>query len=110
MARGNDRKVGRTVVPFSCCLAAALSLGVIGCRPLDRGEVAGRVTLDGQPVQGAQVLFYSTNGSGHAFASGATDADGRYDLRYAPSFHGIITGDYKVVVVPAPPDEPPDDA
>lgn len=42
-------------------LALAL-LGILGCGP-PRGSVAGKVTLDGQPIDGGTILFISLKGS-----------------------------------------------
>jgi hypothetical protein len=47
--------------------------------------VSGRITLDGQPVTGAQVVFVpqrrgSDNEAGY-YSMGETDSDGRYSLR-----------------------------
>jgi hypothetical protein len=66
---------------------------------------SGVVTLDGQPVEGAQVTFVpqgDTTGSGGATASigatAATDRDGRFSLRANGEKEGAVPGSYKVQV------------
>jgi hypothetical protein len=79
-------------------LAAALLAAVGGCGGPERGEVSGVVTQEGRPVQGVMVYLHAENGSGHEFAGGPSDAEGRYKVRYAPSFGGVYPGEYKVTV------------
>jgi hypothetical protein len=86
---------------------AALVLLAAGCAGPDRGEVSGVVTQEGRPVHGVMVFLHAENGSGHEFAGGPTDPDGRYQVRYAPSFGGVLPGKYKVTVGMAP--DPMDD-
>jgi hypothetical protein len=74
--------------PLVLCLLLA------GCGS-SRTEVAGVVTLDGQPVEGAAVSFKPTAGGPAAFA--ATDAQGRYRLESA-NRPGVTPGTYEVTV------------
>jgi hypothetical protein len=46
----------------SAVLAAFLLAAVIGCGKSNRLEVAGRVTLDGQPVDGGTINFMPADG------------------------------------------------
>ncbi len=63
-----------------------------------RGQVSGKITLDGQPLQkGCQVLFMGDNG-GYT-ATGVVGDDGRYTLVYGGG-KGLPVGDYKVQVAP----------
>lgn len=80
-------------------LAAVL---VIGCgksgdpsRP-KTVPVSGTVTLKGQPVAGAQLVF-QPDGSNPG-ATGATDADGKYTLMTFQSGDGAVPGQYKVSI------------
>lgn len=55
----------------------------------------GRVTLDGEPLAGATVLFVPQAGRP---ASGVTDADGRYVLEYEPGKRGAPVGTCRVQI------------
>lgn len=57
------------------------------------GLVTGTVTLDGAPVQYVLVRFEP---KGAAMSSGATDASGRYELRYANGAKGAVLGTHTV--------------
>ena len=88
---------------FAICL---VSLCVGGCssRPKDfpaLAPVTGTVTLDGQPLQKAVVMFLSEKG---VAASGATDANGRYTLLYRGSADGASPGRNTVTVTTLPDD------
>jgi hypothetical protein len=66
----------------------------VGCstRPADQPEiapVAGRVTMDGQPLAGVSVVFESERS---VLSFGNTDADGRYKLSYIGSAKGAGLG------------------
>jgi hypothetical protein len=63
----------------------------LGCQPADPalGRVEGRVTLDGEPLANATVVFVPTNGR----PSGAsTDSDGKYVLNYRKGQQGALAG------------------
>jgi hypothetical protein len=57
--------------------------------------VTGRVTLDGQPVENAQVFFRPLDGGPGAGA--VTDAEGRFRLEGTKA-DGLLPGEYKVTV------------
>ena len=83
----------------ACCamLVAALALIVSGCGHSDRpglGKVHGRVTLDGQPVVRATVAFQSESGGREA--SGLTDDNGEYVLKYLRDELGAVVGQSSV--------------
>jgi len=70
----------------------------VGCstRPADQPEiapVAGRVTMDGQPLAGVSVVFESERS---VLSFGNTDADGRYKLSYIRSAKGAGLGNNTV--------------
>ena len=75
----------------SCLLFAS------GCSNSNAASVSGTVTLDGQPLAGANVSFYPDGGSG-APANGQTDAQGRYSLSTGTDV-GLAPGKYVAVVV-----------
>lgn len=58
--------------------------------------VSGRVTLKGEPVDGAIVIFHST--SKQVSAQGLTDADGRYRLTTYEDGDGAVAGEHIVTV------------
>ena len=61
-----------------------------GTRPV---PVSGTVSLNGQPVAGADVVFMPQQGQ---LASGQTDAQGRFQLLTAQLGDGAVPGDYAV--------------
>ena len=71
------------------CLLAVL----VGCG--GHAPVEGRVTLDGQAVEGAAVYFRP--GAVGEDAGGITDADGRFRLN-GPKAEGVLPGLYWVTV------------
>jgi hypothetical protein len=87
------------------CLAGLL---VLGCsnryKPV---PVSGVVTLEGKPVEGATVQFYSVGDEREGRqAFGSTDKDGKFRLSTMGNDDGALPGDYKVVIarwVPADP-------
>lgn len=58
--------------------------------------VRGRVTLAGQPVEGASVMLHP-EGEGRP-ATGLTDASGEFQLTTVDEFDGAMLGDYRVTV------------
>jgi hypothetical protein len=65
--------------------------------------VKGKVTLDGQPLEGAVVHFQPTAPGGSP-SSGVTDADGRYELMYTFNTPGAMPGEHVVSISTARPD------
>jgi hypothetical protein len=57
----------------------------------------GVVTLDGKPVDGAQVVIVPA-GDGKNGANAVTNASGHFSLRAYPEKDGAIPGDYRVQV------------
>lgn len=89
-------------------LVMALLIPVAGCsgssRP-DTAPVTGLVTYKGEPVAEAQVSFIPAQGRP---ASGATGADGRFELSTFEAGDGALLGDHTVTVMkmaPAPGEE-----
>ncbi|QDT69278.1 hypothetical protein MalM25_22140 [Planctomycetes bacterium MalM25] len=91
---------------FCSAVMAALLLAAIGCNnsKFEFAEVQGSVTLDGQPVPEAKVVYMpvASNDDGEAgpYSQGVTDAEGRYTLKSVePSPHkGAVVGQHKIVV------------
>jgi len=69
--------------------------GLVGCGPggLDLVPAAGHVTLDGQPLADAAVVFVSAEG-GH-LAHGVTDAEGQFTLT-TTNRPGAVPGEHRV--------------
>lgn len=60
-------------------------------------EASGVVTLDGQPVEGASVVFIPSDG-GQYPAQGLTDSSGRFSLQAFEEKSGAVPGKYAVQV------------
>ena len=60
------------------------------------GKVRGVVTLDGQPVSGAGVVFSQ---AGHRSATGRTNSDGEYEMMYMKDAPGAIVGNNVVRIL-----------
>lgn len=79
-------------------LGATLALFCSGCSGENTAEssVTGTVTMDGQPLSNAMVIFHPTIQDGE-ISSGTTDDQGRYTAmnRLGP---GAAAGSYKVTV------------
>ena len=56
---------------------------------LKMAAVSGYVTLDGEPLPMAQVLFVGENGT---YSYGLTDAGGKYSLRFSSMKEGVTPG------------------
>jgi hypothetical protein len=82
----------RSLTPILLCLVLA------GCGPGDGlARVRGRVTLNGEPLEGAVVEFHSTSPGGSS-ASAITDAKGRYELMHTFDARGAMPGEYAVTI------------
>ena len=68
--------------------------GGSGDRP-ETGPVAGKVTLDGQPLADATVTFSPDSGRP---SSGVTNANGEYELDYTVDVKGAKVGSHKVSI------------
>jgi hypothetical protein len=90
-------------------LAALVFAAATGCgtKASNLVKVAGTVSLDGAPLEGAKVTFYPS--SGDAPPMGVSDGSGRFelstfDIKTRESMDGALPGEYKVTVeIPAPP-------
>ena len=88
-----------SLIPMACIVALVAS-GGSGCRPgyQNVSPVTGRVTLDGIPLSGAQVMFLPTIGR---LSKGETNADGVYELVYTYKQNGAKHGMHTVRVTTA---------
>jgi hypothetical protein len=86
---------------------------IAGCRDSKTGpatvEVAGTLTLDGNPLEGASVIFSPGLGSddGRLSSQATSDKDGRFRLSthvgLGKTKSGIVPGKYDVTVVKTDP-------
>ncbi len=88
---------------FFLLLVFVLSISFIaGCGPKEkRSGVSGSVTMDGKPVDGAQITFTPKAGNPSNEAYGQTDASGKYTLRglIGGEKAGVLAGEYKVTII-----------
>jgi len=77
------------------CASVVLLLCVTGCfqRGPELAPVVGTVTLDGEPLAGAQVEFKPMKGNP---SYGTTDERGRYELKYTKDKTGAVVGAHVV--------------
>jgi len=75
----------------------AATAALVGCGS-GAAEVKGVVTLNGQPVEGATVVFASDDGAN--IATGFTDASGNFTLTMA-NVNGVLPGNYTATVTKA---------
>lgn len=92
---------------LSNLFALLLLCGLTGCagnggEPLpDLGEVTGTITLDGTPLNKANVTFdpESVDDKGRSRASSAiTSADGKFVLQFNSDVSGAAVGKHKVII------------
>lgn len=86
------------------CLVALLS-GLSGCGGANSGAptqplvpISGKVTLKGQPLASASVVFTPRGSTPGAGAYGVTDANGVYVLKHKSESDGVEPGEYAVVI------------
>lgn len=82
-------------------LLLSIVVGVAGCGS-DMSTVEGTVSLDGNPVKDASVTFSPS--AGGRPATGQTDSNGNFSLKYSRSNKGTPTGDYVVRISSNPGD------
>ncbi|MCA9014736.1 MAG: carboxypeptidase regulatory-like domain-containing protein [Planctomycetaceae bacterium] len=87
-------------------IMVALAACCFGCSgsgtDVDLGTVSGVVTMDGQPLANAIVIFAPENGNP---SSGKTDSKGFYELVYLGNNKGAIIGQHKVRISTAKPSD-----
>lgn len=94
-----ERKMKRVCYAASCIAAALLMALSVGCGSSAPATVTGTVTLDGDPVEDALVMF--TPLTGGRPAAGRTDAQGKYELVYSRSSDGAGLGEHQVEITTA---------
>src|SRR5437868_13995299 len=86
-----------SVVCVLSVLLSAYGCGSSGGNLPKTVPATGVVTLDGKPVDGAQVVLVPPEGSTTG-AFGVTDSGGHFSLRAFEQKDGAIPGEYKVQV------------
>lgn len=75
----------------------------IGCsKGPELGEVTGKLTYKGQPVQYAAVEFHPITPGKHSI--GYTDAEGEYTVQYTLQREGALTGRHRILIKMYPPE------
>jgi hypothetical protein len=102
-------------IPFWSTTALAAFVVTIGCSKNEAGRLqvypaSGKVTIKGQPVEGARVALFGSapelTGPGTVVPVGTTDANGAFQLRSYEPEDGAPAGEFKVTVIwpePIPP-------
>ena len=89
-------------------VTAVSALLVLGCAKANSGRIpvyptSGKLTLKGQPVEGAEVAFYSSTpeltGPGTVPPVGVTDASGVFHLRSYDPDDGAPAGKFNVTII-----------
>lgn len=83
--------------PPNLCVFFVAVLIVIGCTrsTVELAEVTGKITMGGQPLKNASVVFTPENGRP---SMGGTDEQGYYSLRYTPTTKGARVGSATVEI------------
>jgi hypothetical protein len=91
--------------PYRCMVLTVslwiVSLSLCGCGSAsdqpELGQVAGTITMDGQPLVATVVVFSPDNGRP---SRGKTDAEGKYELTYIGETRGAKVGHHRVEIAP----------
>ena len=92
----------KIVALFSLALAAVVAVGCGGLqKPGDMGDLGGcvvKVTQDGAPLEGAEVIFHAQDEANKKYTpSGRTNEKGEAKIK-TYGFEGVPAGEYKVTV------------
>lgn len=93
-----------TSIPLLLAITVMTAIGCGGSTP-DVGLVTGTVTLDGQPLENAEVVFAPATGRP---STGLTDSGGRYELTYIRDVKGAVPGTHAVRITTRPESRPDD--
>lgn len=82
---------------YGVSLPLLLLVAVCGCKGnKDLGQVTGTITLNGEPLQDAFVIFAPTQGGTTSY--GRTDAEGRYEMMFSDDAKGAWLGENRVEI------------
>ena len=99
----------KSVLRPVACVVLALSGLALGCGSDDRpelGDVTGTVTLNGQPLAAAAVIFQPTGQNTGRASRSVTDQEGHYRLNYLRDIDGAVVGSHKVYITTASEESP----
>jgi hypothetical protein len=86
---------------LASCAVCLVVIGLSGCgdgRPA-RTPVSGKVTYNGAGIEGAAVVFVSSEGEPTPTATATTDAAGMFQLSTFEAKDGAVPGSYNVGIV-----------
>jgi hypothetical protein len=90
-------------------LIVAAALGCGGSTSYDVAPVSGVVTLDGQPVPEAHVVFQPIGGEDNLTpgpsSSGQADSQGRFELKTIRDEPGAVVGNHRVLITTPRPEQ-----
>ena len=98
MDKKGEVTTGQRQIAWRVCLAGCLVLCLTGCidPPVQTAAVSGRITLDGQPLAGAKVIFiperFQIGGQRVPYSYALTDENGRYKLTTVDGKLGAAVG------------------
>lgn len=95
------------VIWVSCFVLVACLIGCGGPAHPEVGRVSGVVTLDGQPLPEATVMFQPAEGRA---SQATTDSAGKYSLTYLDGVPGAKLGSHTVIIrteIPGEDGQPP---
>lgn len=92
-------RVGGWRLALCGALCLALPLGLVGCGSSGRAPVSGKVTVQGQPVQGGTLVFSPLKGEGKS-ATAEIKSDGTYTLGTNRPGDGAVVGRHRVTFTP----------
>ena len=88
---------------FSIVITVMLFLSLAGCSSnsgrAPTYQVNGTVTMKGQPLADARVVFVPVEGATHEPATGLSDSAGKFKLSTFMSDDGAQAGDYRIKVL-----------
>lgn len=88
--------LGERALVAKACVIVGVAVAVAGCGDnLKLAKVTGTVTLDGQPLANARVLFQPKQGRP---SLGITDPSGRFELQYTQEKKGAVPGEHVVSI------------
>lgn len=92
--------LGERSLVAKACVIVGVAVAVAGCGDnLKLAKVTGTVTLDGQPLASARVLFQPQQGRP---SLGITDSSGKFELQYTREKMGAVQGQHVVSITTAP--------
>lgn len=91
----------RFIFSAICLMIGSMLVGCSGADRPDLVEIEGTVTLDGEPLADAQIIFQTADPDSpyQRPASGKTDASGKFTMATYGNAEGVPLGAYRVGVI-----------